>query len=57
MKGLIMLIGLCLFSTNLFAQHRVYCEIVEITPSSKNVKISIDFGQRRKIGKKSPTLF
>ena len=56
MKRLLILIALCLCSTNLFAQNRVYCEIVERNPSSKKVKVIIDFGQKREKGKTSQTL-
>ncbi|MBQ5753640.1 MAG: hypothetical protein IIV91_05500 [Alistipes sp.] len=46
-KFITLCIGI-LFSASLYAQNRVYCEIVErAIPLSKNKKITIDFGQKR----------
>jgi hypothetical protein len=48
MKKLIMIVVAILFSTILYAQNRVYCEIVEYAMAfSKEKKITIDFGQKR----------
>ena len=48
MKRFLITIILCLCSLNLFAQNRVYCEIVEKEHlRDKKVKILIDFGQVR----------
>lgn len=56
-KQLILLIALCLCSANLMAQNRVYCEIVErFSFAKKNIKVTVDFGQKREKGKASQTL-
>lgn len=57
MKRFLITIILCLCSLNLFAQNRVYCEIVEKTPLiGKKVKVIVDFGQIREKGKISQAL-
>ena len=56
MKRLLILVALCLCATNLYGQDRVYCEIVERNPTSKKVKITIDFGQKREKNKRAQTL-
>ena len=48
MRKLLVCIAACVLSAGLFAQKRVYCEIVEYNLlSSKNIKVLIDFGQER----------
>ena len=48
MKKLLMIIAACVLSANLFAQNKVYCEIVESNVwASKSIKVLIDFGQER----------
>ena len=48
MKRLIVFAAACLCSAQLFAQHKVYCEIVEQKKlNGKQVNITIDFGQKR----------
>lgn len=56
MKKTILLIIACFVTFNLFAQNKVYCEIVEKNPNNKKVKITIDFGQERKKSKGQQTL-
>ena len=49
MKRLVLLIALCLCTTALFAEGRVFCEIVEYPTAGKNTKVKIDFGQEQKL--------
>ena len=49
MKRLVLLIALCLCTTTLFAEGRVFCEIVEYPTAGKNIKVKIDFGQEQKL--------
>ena len=56
-KRLLSLIILSLCSVSLMAQSRVYCEIVErFSFAKKNIKVIVDFGQKREKGKASQTL-
>lgn len=57
MKRSLLFMLLCFVSVNLLAQSKVYCEIVERNPTSKKVKVTIDFGQKKdKKTKSSQTL-
>ena len=48
MKKLLLIVAACVLSANLFAQRKVYCEIVEYNLlSSKSIKVLVDFGQER----------
>lgn len=56
MKRLLTLIVFGLFTITLFAQSRVYCEIVERRSLGKKVKVIVDFGQKRQKNTKAQTL-
>ena len=47
MKRLILIATSMLFTLNMYAQNRVFCEIVERTNLTKKVEVTIDFGQKR----------
>ncbi len=49
MKRLLLLIAMCICTTNLFADGRVFCEIVEYPTAGKNTKVTIDFGQEQRL--------
>ncbi len=56
MKRLFTLIALCFCAVNLYAQNRVYCEIVERKSFGKKVKVIVDFGQKRQKNNAAQTL-
>lgn len=56
MRRLLIFIMLCFCCATLFAQGRVYCEIVERKTMGKKVKVMIDFGQKRKLRPSQQTL-
>ena len=47
MKRLVLLIALCICTTTLFAEGRVFCEIREYHTFGKTKKIVIDYGQEQ----------
>ncbi|MBO7199437.1 MAG: hypothetical protein J6V26_05345 [Alistipes sp.] len=47
MKRLVLFIALCISTTNLFADGRVFCEIREYHTIGKATKVAIDFGQEQ----------
>ena len=48
MKRLLLLIAMCICTTNLFAEGRVFCEIVEYPTMGNSTKVTIDFGQEQR---------
>lgn len=47
MKRLLLLIAMCICTTNLFAEGRVFCEIREYHTFGKTKKVVIDYGQEQ----------
>ena len=56
MKRFIIFLLAVICTTTIYAQNKVYCEIVEPAQLGKKVKIIIDFGQERKKSKAQQTL-